>query len=171
MMSASECPRRFYVKNISAEKTEKSENPRLSAEKPEARRAACACAETQERQDAPCGITRMLKKKYKLPVQEYVRKDGRATHTVYFSLRAFPVALPHPRVGVLVSLRTARKATERNRMKRLVFNFFRLHRAALAGGDTLVTVRPPAAALSSSQLVRELAAAASPPPAAAPRRH
>lgn len=113
----------------------------------------------------------MLKKRHKLPVREYVRRGGRATHTAYFSLRVFPAAAPHARVGVIVSSRTAKGATERNRMKRLVFDFFRLRREELPGADFLITVRPPAAILSNAQLVRELAAIVGIPPVATSQGH
>ena len=50
--------------------------------------------------------------------------------------------LDFPRIGVVVSSRVARRAVERNRIKRIVRESFRLQQARLTGWDIVVIARP-----------------------------
>src|SRR3954447_4771645 len=48
--------------------------------------------------------------------------------------------LDHPRLGISVSRKKVRRATARNRIKRLIREAFRLHKAELAPGMDLVVL-------------------------------
>jgi len=48
--------------------------------------------------------------------------------------------LDHPRLGISVSRKKVRRATARNRIKRLIREAFRLHKADLAPGMDLVVL-------------------------------
>jgi ribonuclease P protein component len=48
--------------------------------------------------------------------------------------------LDHPRLGISVSRKKVRRATARNRIKRLIREAFRLHKAKLAPGMDLVVL-------------------------------
>ena len=57
-----------------------------------------------------------------------------------------------PRLGLAISRRVARRAVDRNRLKRLIRETFRAHRSALPDEDFVVLARPPAVAAESSEL-------------------
>ncbi len=59
-----------------------------------------------------------------------------------FTVLARPNGLGHPRLGLAVSRKAARRAVERNRAKRLVRESFRYHQQALGSLDLVVIARP-----------------------------
>jgi ribonuclease P protein component len=65
-------------------------------------------------------------------------KAGEAGLTVL----ARPNDLPHPRLGLVVSKRSARAAVARNRIKRLAREAFRHLQNSLGGVDLIVMARP-----------------------------
>lgn len=58
-----------------------------------------------------------------------------------FRLLAIPNRLHRPRLGLAVSRRTARRAVQRNRVKRIVRESFRLHQHQLPALDIVVVAR------------------------------
>lgn len=68
-----------------------------------------------------------------------VSKEGKSLSDGLLRVRAAPNGLAHGRLGIIVSRRMSRLSPERNRMKRLVREAFRLHQHALPPGtDWLV---------------------------------
>ncbi len=63
--------------------------------------------------------------------------------------------LDHPRLGISVSRKRIRKATDRNRVKRLIREAFRLSKSELPAGVDLVVV-PRVADLTFDQAIRSL---------------
>ena len=62
-----------------------------------------------------------------------------------------------PRLGLAVALRIARTAVERNRIRRLIRESFRLHQRALPAVDIVVSARPKAQGAPREQLQASLA--------------
>ncbi len=60
--------------------------------------------------------------------------------------------LAHPRLGLVVAKRHVNKAVDRNRMKRLIRESFRINQHRLVGVDIVVLVRP-GLAQQSNQVV------------------
>lgn len=60
------------------------------------------------------------------------------------------------RLGLIVSRRTARRAVDRNRLKRLIRESFRRHRHLIGGKDVVVTARREALPRSGRELLGEL---------------
>jgi len=62
----------------------------------------------------------------------------------------------NPRLGLAISKKHCRRATARNRIKRIIRESFRQHQAALTGLDIVVINQPAAANASSRQLSESL---------------
>ncbi len=98
----------------------------------------------------------MIAKKYKLPIQLFPAKRGKLFKNAYFQVKIFSAEKAWSRFGVTISTKTAPKATERNRLKRLVYDFFGANSGELLLADYWLTVLKPAATLSSSRFLSEL---------------
>ncbi len=64
--------------------------------------------------------------------------------------------LRHPRLGTAVSIKAAGNAVQRNRIKRLIRESFRLHQDLLGGSDLVVLVRPGICSRSNQQILSGL---------------
>jgi ribonuclease P protein component len=71
---------------------------------------------------------------------ERVTKEGRSLSDGLLRMRAAPNALPHGRLGIIVSKRMSRLSPERNRMKRLIREAYRLHKPALAPSTDWIVI-------------------------------
>lgn len=69
-----------------------------------------------------------------------------------FTLLAAANQLGHPRLGLAISRKHARRAVARNRIKRVVRESFRLHQQALGALDIVVLARPGTENKTSSQM-------------------
>jgi ribonuclease P protein component len=69
-----------------------------------------------------------------------VSREGRSLSDGLLRLRAAPNGLPHGRLGVIVSKRMSKLAPERNRMKRLLREAYRLNKHALAPGTDWLAI-------------------------------
>jgi ribonuclease P protein component len=63
---------------------------------------------------------------------ERVTREGRSVSDGLLRVRAAPNALPHGRLGIIVSKRMSKLSPERNRMKRLIREAWRLNKRTLA---------------------------------------
>lgn len=98
----------------------------------------------------------MLAKRYRLPIQSFVKKAGQTRKSRHFLLKLFSSEGAHFRVGVIISRKVAAKATKRNQLKRTIFNFFRKNFQSLQIKDYLVIVLPGTANLKKEQIEEEL---------------
>lgn len=60
----------------------------------------------------------------------------------YLTLLAIPNGLPYSRLGLAIAKKSVRRAVDRNRVKRLVREYFRLHAHHLPAVDIVVMARP-----------------------------
>ncbi|MDO4693576.1 MAG: ribonuclease P protein component [Eikenella sp.] len=67
-----------------------------------------------------------------------------------------PNGLPHPRLGLVVAKKTAKRANRRNYMKRALREWFRCNRHRLAANDIVVRVRLPFDASGCAEVWRQL---------------
>lgn len=70
----------------------------------------------------------------------------------YFTVLARPNAEPLARLGLAIAKKCARRAVDRNRLKRLVRESFRLERSGLPGLDLVVLCRRDAVTADNLQL-------------------
>lgn len=83
---------------------------------------------------------------------------GKRCNTDFFTVIAVPNGLDYARLGLAVSKRKARLAVQRNRLKRLIRESFRVNQQRLSGVDIVVIPRAPANGASSAALRASLEA-------------
>ena len=87
----------------------------------------------------------MLAKKFRLPISGFPLRAKIFYRGKYFTVKTIPNSFPYNRVGVILTKKTTAKAVERNRLRRKVFDLFRvpLRPAGSAGYvDLLVLIKP-----------------------------
>lgn len=71
-----------------------------------------------------------------------VYAQGRRLGNELFTVNVQPNALGSARLGMSVAVRTMGSAVRRNRVRRMIRESFRLHRAGLPALDVIIGVRP-----------------------------
>ena len=84
------------------------------------------------------------------------RSAAGRVQTRHFLLRVIPSVIGEARLGLAVSRKVSKRAVARNRIKRIVRESFRLHRAGLPALDVLVIARPIAAGAENAALHADL---------------
>ncbi len=84
-----------------------------------------------------------------------VQAQGKRLHSRHFGVTLAPPETPAPRLGLVVTRRFG-KAVRRNRMKRLLREFFRRHKTLLPPYDLVIMAKPGAAALNYWRVAEEL---------------
>ena len=84
-----------------------------------------------------------------------VQAQGRRLYSRHFGVTLAPPETLVPRLGLVVTRRFG-KAARRNRMKRLLREFFRRHKALLPPQDLVIMAKPGAAALNYWRVAEEL---------------
>lgn len=87
-----------------------------------------------------------------------VFKRARKASDVYFTVLARPNHGCTARLGLAVAKKQAKRAVDRNRLKRLIRESFRHHQKQLAGLDLVVMVRAASVACDNAVLMRALEA-------------
>jgi ribonuclease P protein component len=81
---------------------------------------------------------------------------GKRMHTSHFGICVAPTEGSSPRLGLVVTRRLG-KAVRRNRVKRLLREFFRRHKDLLPVADIVIMAKKGAAELSFAEMHAELA--------------
>jgi len=112
----------------------------------------CPCPEPN-----PKGTARFTKAARLRHRQEFLQAQaqGKRFHTRHFGVTLAPMAEGHPRLG-LVATRRMGKAVRRNRVKRLLREFFRRHQTGLPAFDLVIMAKKGAEALGYHQVEEEL---------------
>lgn len=112
----------------------------------------CPCPEPN-----PKGTARFTKAARLRHRQEFLRAQaqGKRFHTRHFGVTLAPMAQGQPRLG-LVATRRLGKAVQRNRVKRLLREFFRRHQTGLPPFDLVIMAKKGAEALGYHQVEEEL---------------
>ena len=85
-----------------------------------------------------------------------ISKEGKRYQTEHFQVSVCPNRLSLRRLGIAVGKRVG-KAVERNRLKRIIREVFRLNKAELLpSSDFVITGKKGAAGLNFSQVAKEL---------------
>jgi ribonuclease P protein component len=86
-----------------------------------------------------------------------LRQNGRRFSNAYFALSTLPSEQSHARLGLAIATRVFRTAVARNRIKRLVREWFRLNQHALAPLDIMVSAKEAAKGAAPRELRASLA--------------
>jgi len=91
---------------------------------------------------------------------DYLRlfKSGRRIRTACFNVYTGCSPAQAPRLGIAVSKRNVARAVDRNRLKRIARESFRLHLDRLPPNDIVVQMNPPARLTGNAELLGMLAA-------------
>ncbi|MFA6071985.1 MAG: ribonuclease P protein component [Janthinobacterium sp.] len=95
----------------------------------------------------------MLAKKYRLPIEKFVLQRALIKKSPFFNIKIFTTILPYSRFGIVISKKVAPKATERNRLKRIIFS-----QTNPKGGtprDVLIIVQPQISKLTEKNVIIE----------------
>lgn len=85
-----------------------------------------------------------------------VFQQGKRSADSRFTVLACANGLTVGRLGLVISRKAARRATARNRLKRLAREVFRQQRTALTGFDVVVMAKPGADRLDNAELRESL---------------
>jgi ribonuclease P protein component len=105
----------------------------------------------------PKGTARFTKAARLRHRQEFLRAQaqGKRLHTRHFGVTLAPMGEDRPRLGLVVTRRLG-KAVQRNRVKRLLREFFRRHQTGLPAFDLVIMAKKGAPALAYQQVEEEL---------------
>ncbi len=102
----------------------------------------------------------MLAKKFRLPIQQWMRDKNKRTITKkgnFFIVKTAPNGLKFNRFGIIISSRILKRATQRNRLKRMIFNFIRLNKInQLSSKDVLIITQLLASQAKKEEVKKEL---------------
>jgi ribonuclease P protein component len=92
------------------------------------------------------------------PQFDRVYREGQRVSDALFTLVARPNEQGHPRLGLSVGIRAAGCAVNRNRVKRVVRERFRLSQQELPPVDFVVNAKPGAGGATRAQLAASISA-------------
>lgn len=100
----------------------------------------------------------MLAKKFHFTAQRSLRQEFRSYRSRHFIFRERSSDLPFSRFGVVIGKSVEKKATGRNKIKRIIFDFVRLKKIYLRPGrDVLIVALSGVAGLDKKEIQVELA--------------
>ena len=85
-----------------------------------------------------------------------VQSEGRRVHTSHFILIVLPRTDGKRRLGITVTKKVSSSAVRRNRVKRLVREVFRNHRALFPQADVVVIAKPGAPDLGLADVLTQV---------------
>lgn len=97
----------------------------------------------------------MLAKKYKLPIQDFIGKRGKLVKSPFFLVKIYSASENFSHFGVTVSSKVAKKASQRNKLRRLAYNFLKDYHKKMPLADYWISVQHPAAGLSRESFIKE----------------
>jgi ribonuclease P protein component len=90
------------------------------------------------------------------PQFDLLYREGRRHSDQYFLVLSKSNGEPHPRLGLSIAAKTVGNAVNRNRIKRVIRESFRIHAHRLPNVDIVVNARTAARAAPNLQLMRSI---------------
>ena len=102
----------------------------------------------------------MLAKKFRLTSKDFARvgkqRPTRIIRGLYYSIKTFKTERALPRIAVVAGVKVDKRAVIRNKLKRMVYNFFRLHINEFIAEDYICILYPQVATISEELLLKDL---------------
>ena len=95
--------------------------------------------------------SRLLKK----AEYDFVFKSAKRLAQPAFTVLTRPNQLDHPRLGLIIAKKTAKKAVQRNRVKRITREIFRLNQHELPNVDMVVLSKKGISEIDSADLFKQ----------------
>jgi len=86
----------------------------------------------------------------------HVFKDNKRSADRFFTILFVKNPVSPGRLGMAVSKKCAKRAVDRNRLKRLARESFRQHKHCVSGFDIVLLARPPSVDASNSAILQSL---------------
>ncbi len=99
----------------------------------------------------------MLKKRYRLPIQEMIKKNGKTIRGPFFLIKIFQSQFPYSRFGIIISKKATKDAVKRNKLKRLIFSI--LNPVEKMEKDFLIIVSPAINKLEKKEIIEQIKSA------------
>lgn len=98
----------------------------------------------------------MLAKKYRLPIQRVIQKNGKIIRAPYFLVKIFSNDLGFFRFGIIISKKVDSRSSARNKIKRIIFQSIRPcpKKQSAGGKDFLIILSPRAGSLKKQELIQ-----------------
>jgi len=94
----------------------------------------------------------MLAKKYRLPIQNTMRRAGRVRRTALCTIKIFYPEFPYSRFGVLITKKIAASAVKRNALRRMIMDAILKIRGAWPVADYLVIAHSSSATATKEEI-------------------
>lgn len=93
-----------------------------------------------------------------MPIQTAIAKRGKEIRSAYFLIKIFISPLPYSRFGVILKKGIVKKSTDRNCIKRIIFETIRKagFPEKIIGSDVLIIISASAVKLPKDKLSEEL---------------
>ena len=97
----------------------------------------------------------MLAKKFRLPLGKEDFRSATARRSNYFSLKLKGNNLEHSRFGIILGRKLLKKATSRNKLRKIIFNFIRLRGVHFGPGSDFLIIPTAAACRATKSEIEE----------------
>jgi len=97
----------------------------------------------------------VLARQYRLPIERTFTRRGRTIHNKSVEVKIFPVEFPYTRFNVVIGRSVAKRAVERNRLKRMVWSVIQARKKDFPLHDYLFIIRPEIKSKSFDDLMKE----------------
>lgn len=102
-------------------------------------------------------FTLSARQRLKTPSQyQLVYKSKQWGGSPHFSFNVLAINAAQPMLGVTVSKKVSKSAVDRNRLKRQIREFYRLHQHQLSGAQLVITAKPSSMKVSDQDRLESL---------------
>lgn len=98
----------------------------------------------------------MLRKKNRLQVQFFFKKNNQTEKSAFFTMKVFETTNNYPRLGIIIGKKIFRLAVLRNKTKRIISSFFQENQKSLPKKDFLLIPNSKITHLTPDEIVRDL---------------
>ena len=98
----------------------------------------------------------MLRKKYRLQVQFFFKKNHQTKKSAFFAIKVFETTNNYSRLGIIIGKKISQSAVLRNKVKRIIFSFFQENQKSLPQKDFLLIPNSKITHLTKYKIIDDL---------------